>query len=81
MKIKCVKLGNSQQKSMVLLVKSPQYICKEVLLGDHIEVDDPVGHVIMTQYPGIFEVVHYGEKPAAAEGGKKQKVVESWEKQ
>lgn len=80
MKIKCVKLGNSQQKSMILMMKAPQYICKEVLLGDELDIEDPVGHAIMTQYPGIFEVLHYGDKPAHGGESKKQKVVEDWEK-
>ncbi len=79
MKIKCVKLGSAQQKSMVLMMKSPSYLCKEVLLGDELEIEDPMGHAIMTQYPGVFEVVHYGEKPVSE--SKKQKVVESWDKQ
>lgn len=78
MKLKCVKLGNATQKSMILLVKKPQYLCKEVLLGAELELDDPVGHAVMAAYPDVFEVLHYGAAPAKAEAAasaKKQKVV------
>ena len=79
MKLKCVKLGNPTQKSMVLLVKSPSYLCKEVLLAAGIELHDPLGHAVMATYPDNFEVVHYGAAPAKAEAAvataKKQKVV------
>ena len=78
MKLKCVKLGNATQKSMILLVKSPSYLCKEVLLGAEIELHDPMGHAVMAAYPENFEVIHYGPGPAKAEAAavaKKQKVV------
>ncbi len=34
--------------------------------AQELDVEETVGHTIMAKYPGVFQVVHYGESSKAA---------------
>lgn len=68
-------LIESQSKTdFIPMVKKPKFwIAPRTLrAGDHIEVDDEVGHQILAAYPGSFKVIAYGAPAVAAEPAQKR---------
>lgn len=65
MKIKLVKKTFQEDKQpLIILMKEPEMFCKEVKVGQSIEVDDEMAYAIMgdKRYKGMFEQEGYEAK-------------------